>query len=73
MRALPRVLGSTSDTPAFEEFRASIYLDVIPREFPFSEGDESTGRGYSSIVNQPTTFQAIYSKSPIDLSPHLLG
>jgi hypothetical protein len=57
----------------FQEFRASICLDVIPREFPFSEGDESMGPGYSSSVNQPTTFQAISSKSPIDLSPHLLG
>jgi hypothetical protein len=33
--AVSRELPSTFDGPAFEEFRASMCLDVIPREFPF--------------------------------------
>jgi hypothetical protein len=43
------VVPSSCDTPAFEEFRASTYLDVMRREFPFSEGDDSILPGYSSI------------------------
>jgi hypothetical protein len=64
-----RVLLSTFDRAAFEEFRVSMYLKAISREFPCLERDEAVGPGYSSVVKYPTALQTNESKSTIDLSP----
>jgi hypothetical protein len=49
------VLPSNCNTPTFEEFRVSMYLDVIRRGLPFSEGDESVGPGRSSVGKHTNT------------------
>jgi hypothetical protein len=56
------MLSSACVVPAFEEFRVSIYFDLIHPKFPFSsEGDEPSNIQQVTIPSQSTHSVDVYA------------